>query len=93
MRLAHKAKDSIAHFYEHPFIEERLDAIGKVVDPGGRARLLREIGDQKFNEFAEMPLFWLFAEAVINPKLIAEYVFPGVITGYYTHLEYIKLVP
>jgi hypothetical protein len=63
------------------------------VEPRERARLLREIGDQKFNEFAEMPLFWLFAEAVINPKLIAEYVFPGVITGYYTHLEYIKLSP
>ena len=39
------------------------------------------------------PLFWLFAEAAVNPKYIAEYAFPGVITGYFTHLEYVKLAP
>jgi peptide/nickel transport system substrate-binding protein len=93
IRLAHKAKDSTAYFYEHPFIEERLEALAKVVEPGERARLLREIGDHKFTDFAEIPLFWLFAEATVNPKYIAEYVFPGVITGYFTHLEYIKLAP
>ena len=54
---------------------------------------MREIGDHKFNEFAEIPLFWLFAEAAVNPKYIAEYAFPGVITGYFTHLEYVKLAP
>ena len=47
--------------------------------------------DYKFSEFAEMPMFWLFAEAVVNPKYVAEYVFPGVITGFFTHLEYVKL--
>jgi hypothetical protein len=44
-------------------------------------------------EFADMPLFWLFAEAAVNPKYIAQYLFPGVITGYFTHLEYIKVAP
>src|SRR5713101_5886667 len=93
IRLAHKAKDSVAYLYEYPFIEERLEALGKVVEPAERARLLREIGDHKFTECAEMPMFWLFAEATVNPKYTAEYVFPGVITGYFTHLEYIKLAP
>src|SRR6266851_4736778 len=93
IRLAHKAKDSTAYFYEHPFIEERLEALGKVVEPVERARLLREIGDHKFTEFAEIPLFWLFAEAAVNPKYVAEYVFPGVITGSFTHLEYVKPAP
>jgi hypothetical protein len=93
IRLANKAKDSTAYFYEHPFIEERLAALGKIMEPAERARLLREIGDHKFTEFAEIPLFWLFAEATANPKYVAEYVFPGVITGYFTHLEYIRLAP
>jgi hypothetical protein len=86
-------KDSIVYAYEDPAIDQRLEELGRVVDPAARARLLREIGDVKFNEFSDIPLFWLFAEAAINPKFIAEYVFPGVITGYYTHLEYIKLTP
>src|SRR5262249_12514903 len=93
IRLAHKAKDSTAYFYEHPFIEERLEALGKTGDRGERARLLREIRGHKVTEVAGNPLFWLFAEATVNPKYIAEYVFPGVITGYFTHLEYIKLAP
>jgi peptide/nickel transport system substrate-binding protein len=93
IRLFNKAKDSTVYAYEHPFIEERLETLSKTVDPGERSRLLREIGDHKFTEFAEIPMFWLFAEATVNPKYIAEYIFPGVITGYFTHLEYIKLAP
>jgi ABC-type transport system substrate-binding protein len=92
-RILNKAKDSVVYAYEHPYIEERLEALNKVVDRGERARLLREIGDHKFNEFASMPLFFLYADAVVNPKYVAEYVFPGVITGFFTHLEYIKLAP
>jgi ABC-type transport system substrate-binding protein len=93
VRLFNRAKDSTVYAYEHPFIEARLETLGKTVDPAERSRLLREIGDHKFTEFAEIPMFWLFAEATVNPKYIAEYVFPGVITGYFTHLEYIKLAP
>jgi len=93
LRIFNKAKDSVVYTYEHPYIEERLEALGKTVDKVERARLLREIGEHKFNEFAEMPLFWLFAEAGVNPKYIAEYTFPGSITGFFTHLEYIKLAP
>jgi ABC-type transport system substrate-binding protein len=92
-RNVHKAKDSVGYWYEHPFIEERLEALSTVADAEERTRLLREIGDHKFNEFAEIPLFWLFAEAAVNPKYVAEYTFPGVITGYFSHLEYVKLAP
>ena len=92
-RNVHKSKDSLGHWYEHPVIDERLDALSTVVDAAERARLLREIGDHKVNEFAEIPLFWLYAEAAVNPKYIVEYTFPGIITGYFTHLEYVKVAP
>jgi hypothetical protein len=92
-RLANRSKESIVYAYEDAAIDERLETLGKVVDRGERARLLREIGDQKFFEFADIPIYWLFAEATVNPKYIAEYVFPGIITGFFTHLEYIKLAP
>src|SRR5215470_384684 len=91
LRIFNTAKNAVVCSYEHPYLEERLEALGKVVDKAERARLLREIGDHKFNEFADMPLFWLSAEAGVNPKYIAEYHFPGSITGFFTHLEYIKL--
>ena len=93
LRIFYKAEGSVVYAYEHPFIEERLEALGKVVDQKDRTRLLREIEDHKFNEFSAMPMFWFHAEAGVNPKYIAEYTFPGSITGFFTHLEYIKLAP
>ncbi|HYY79080.1 MAG TPA: ABC transporter substrate-binding protein [Actinomycetes bacterium] len=93
IRILHKARDSVGYWYEHPLIEERLAALSHVMDRAERARLLREIGDHKFTEFAEIPLFWLFAEAAVNPKYVVEYTFPGVITGFFTHLEYVKVAP
>jgi len=93
IRIINKSQDGVIYAYEHPFIDDRLKELGRVLDPGERARLLREIGDHKFTEFAEMALFWLFAEVAVNPRVIAEYVFPGSIPGFYTHLEYIKLAP
>ncbi len=92
-RLAYRSRDSIVAAYESVAIDQRLEELGRVVDGGDRARLLREIGDIRFNDFSDIPLFWLFAEATINPRVVAEYVFPGTITGYYTHLEYVKLAP
>ena len=35
VRIFNKAKDSVVYAYEHPYIEERLEALGKVVDQGG----------------------------------------------------------
>jgi hypothetical protein len=93
IRIINKSQDGVIYAYEHPFIDARLQELGRVLDPGERARLLRELGDHKFTEFAEMALFWLFAEVAVNPRVIAEYVFPGSIPGFYTHLEYIKLAP
>ncbi len=93
IRIFNKAEGSVVYAYEHPFIEERLEALGTVVEPAERARLLREIADHKFREFAAIPMFWMHAEAGVNPKYIAEYTFPGSITGFFTHLEYVKLAP
>jgi peptide/nickel transport system substrate-binding protein len=91
LRLFDLSKGCVACAYEHPFIEEKWAELGKTVEPAKRAQLLREMGDHTFNEFADIPMFWLFGDATINPKFISDYVFTGIITGYYTHLEYIKL--
>jgi ABC-type transport system substrate-binding protein len=93
VRIFNVSKNSVVYSYEHPFIDQVMDELGRVVDPEERARLLRSIGDHKFHEFAELPLAALFADAAVNPKFIAEYTFPGIITGFYTHLEHVKLAP
>ena len=93
LRIFNKAEGSVVYASEYLFIEERHEALSIAVNPGERARLLREAAGHKFNEFADIPMFWLHAEAGVNPQYIADYTFPGSITGFFTHLEYIKLAP
>jgi ABC-type transport system substrate-binding protein len=79
----------VVFVYEHPLIDQKFEALRKSLDVAERERLLREIGDIKFEEYDVIPLLWLPVDAVIDPKVIGEYNF-GTITGVWTHLEYIK---
>ena len=58
-----------------------------------RAEIQQLAGDHKFKNHAEIPLFWLNAEAVVNPEIVSRYSFPGSIPGSFTHLEYVVPVP
>ena len=64
----------------------------QTLDPVKADALARRMGDIFFDEFIGIPLFWLPAEAVINSKFVADWVWPGAITGTWTHMENIKAV-
>jgi ABC-type transport system substrate-binding protein len=93
IRVYNKSVNGVAHVFEDAYIEERMDQLGVTVDKEERARLLREIGDHKFAEFAEIPMFWLFTEVAVNPTVVENYAFTGTVTGIYSHLEFIELAP
>lgn len=71
-------------------IDELYEKAIQQTDPAKVAEIEQEIGDYKFYNYLELPLFWLPADAVVDPDVVAEYVFPGNINGYFTHLEYVK---
>ena len=64
----------------------------QTLDPKKADALARQMGDIFFDEFISIPLFWLPAEAVINPEVVAGWNWPGSITGTWTHLENVKAV-
>ena len=70
--------------------DERYAQIVNSPDKADQARLLREIGDIKFQEYAQAPIAWLPGQLVVNPKVVGEYVFPGNVDAAYTHIEYVK---
>jgi ABC-type transport system substrate-binding protein len=80
----------IVHVFEHEEIDTRYETLAASVDADERAQLLREIGDFKFENYSEVPIAWLPGQLAINPGIISEYIFPGNITGTYTHFEYAK---
>jgi hypothetical protein len=55
-----------------------------------QARLLQRLGDWKYDNYSEVPLFWLPGQAVVDPKVVAEYIWPGNVDAGFDHFEYIK---
>jgi len=78
------------HHYENEFIEKTYLAWAAAVNPGERQRLARAVADHLFEEFADIPLFWFANEVVANPKVVSEWVYPGLGAGRSTHFHLIK---
>jgi peptide/nickel transport system substrate-binding protein len=51
---------------------------------------LRKLGDRSFAVNQSIPLFWIPAKIAIDPSVVADYVFPGNISGTWTHLYNIR---
>ena len=64
---------SIYHFFEDPYLEQRLERFAKSVDPAERSALMREIGDFAYQAYATMPLLYVHAEVAVDPTVVAEY--------------------
>ena len=61
------------HFFEHEGIDEAYEKLVPETDFAKRDEYLREGGNVAFEEYALLPLFWLSADFVINPEVVADY--------------------
>jgi len=74
----------------NPEINKLFGQLRNTIDEAKQEELYRQIGDVSYKAHLEVPLFWLPAQAVVNPRFISDYVFPGSITGTWTHVQNIK---
>ena len=84
--------DGVVHQYETDSISQTWEELSLTLDPSERDRLIREIGNEKYDNFAVIPLLWIFFQVAIDPDIIAEYKFPGTAASNFSHLENIKAV-
>lgn len=91
IRVSYYSKGA-GHNYEHEFVEKNYLALRDTVDPEERQRLARAIGDHLFEAFADMPLIWFYNEVVVNPKVVADWKYPGIGAGRSTHFHLLKAV-
>ena len=67
-----------------------IQKINVTVETEKQEPLWREAGNLLFKKHMNVQLFWLPAEAVYNKQIVADYGFPGSITGLWTHVDTIK---
>jgi ABC-type transport system substrate-binding protein len=75
---------------ESPDTEAILREIKITLDESKQEQLWRQLGDLLFEQQRAIPLFWLPAEAVVNSSVVADYDWPGSISGTWTHIHQIK---
>ncbi len=61
------------HFFEHEGIDEAYEKLVPETDYNKRDEYLREGGNIVFEEYGLLPLFWLSADFVANPEVVADY--------------------
>ena len=84
--------DRFMREYVTDSITEKRDKAFGTTDLDEANRLLQEIADEAYYNVGGAPLVALPVQAVIDPEVVKEYVFLGVIPGYYVSLEYVKAV-
>lgn len=73
-----------------PEVDEAFQRVRAELDEKKQDQLWKEYGDIQFRNVQQIPMFYLPVEMVYNAKIVSEYVFPGSISGLYTHLETVK---
>ena len=85
--------DGSVAYSETEFIEENYWKFRSSTDVAERAELILAMGQHKYDEYVEVPMFWLLGEVVADPDIVADHHFSGGIAGTYTHWEYVEAVP
>lgn len=76
--------------YADPTVDKLLRDLQGTLDEKKREELWRQVGDAGFEAMMNVNLFWLPVETTVNSKIVGDWVFPGDITGGYTHVWEIK---
>ena len=68
---------NVSHQYETDELFELWDKLRKTAPLDERDALLRQIGNIKFDNFENIPLFEVFIEAILDPNIVDNWIFPG----------------
>ena len=71
--------------------ENYLKYIGlETVDREAIDLLIREIGDDRFYKFADIPFFWFRLTVMFNPEVVESWTFPGTASSKTSHWDLLK---
>lgn len=78
------------HMFESDDLYKMWEDLLQMADPAARDVQLRKMGNYKFENFETIPLFDVFIEVVVDPKIVQDWSFPGWDGGDLGHTWLIK---
>ena len=82
--------EGTVHAYENDFIHAAYQELTAAATPEDRYSALLKMGNHKFENFAEIPMFWFQSAVMMDPDVVQEYIYPGNRRQIQTHFEFIK---
>jgi peptide/nickel transport system substrate-binding protein len=67
----------VPKIFESDELYKMWEELLQITDPKARDEQLRKIGNYKFESFETIPLFDVFIEVIVDPKIVADWPFPG----------------
>ncbi|MGE3537532.1 MAG: ABC transporter substrate-binding protein [Candidatus Tectimicrobiota bacterium] len=80
----------LPHMYEDDTLYGMWKELLQIADPKAFDEQLRKIGNHKFAQFETIPLFNVFIEVIVDPKIVADWPFSGWDGGDVGHTWLIK---
>ena len=89
-RIYNWAYRATSNNYTSPNLNVLGTKVRGILDLEEQALAWREWGEAVYSEYSNLNLFWLPAEATVNPDVVEDWVFSSNVTGTWTHIPYIK---
>ncbi len=75
---------------EAPDADAAMFQVNNTLDEKRQDELFRRIGTVRLLQHQSGPLFWVPAEILVNPRIVGAYLYPGAVTGTFSHVQNIK---
>ncbi len=81
---------SRSSYFEDFDLDTAVNAAVSTYDEKKQDEAWRQAGEVMFSRHSHIPLFWIPAQIVANPKVVSEYIFPGNVSGTWSHVYTMK---
>lgn len=89
-RIYNWAYRATSNNYTSPEINVLGSTVRGILELEEQAKAWKVWGEAIYSTHANLNLFWLPAEATVNPDVVEDWVFSSNVTGTWTHIPYIK---
>ena len=73
-----------------PELDAKITELRAETNDARRTQLWTEFGNLNYDSYNNIPLFWLPAEVIVNPEVVSDLVWPGALSGFWSHMWQLK---
>ena len=90
LRLGHHTSPPRGGGVEDYVVEEVFEKARRSLDLNVQNEWLQKATNRIYDEYMSVPLFWVPVHATVDPEVVDDWVFPGTVSGTWTHFWNIR---